>query len=117
GGTAPRLGAEFYAILCRMLRSPHGHHIVVSAGPGEAELAEELSQSLGDVAHSIHYSGDGLAAYARVLACCDLFISGSTGTLHLAGALNLKTAGFYLPIGTATSLRWQPINEPARHLA
>lgn len=117
GGTAPLLGIGFYAELCRMLRSPAGHHIVISAGPGEADLAKELSRALGGLPHSIHHSVGGLPAYARVVACCDLFISGSTGTLHLAGALNLKTAGFYLPIGTATALRWQPINDPARHLA
>ncbi len=117
GGTAPRIDLERYAILCKSLRSPRGVHIVISAGPGEAELAKGLSSRLSDVPHSVHLSTDGLVAYARVLACCDAFISGSTGPLHLAGALNLKTAGLYLPIGTASALRWQPINDPLRHLA
>lgn len=117
GGTASRIDPGRYALLCRSLRSPRGVHVVISAGPGETEHAKGLADRLDGIPHSIHASSDGLVPYARMLACSELFISGSTGTLHLAGALNLRTAGLYLPIGTATALRWQPINDPARHLA
>lgn len=117
GGSASRIDLDRYAVLCQLLKGPRDLHFIISAGPGERGLADGLSERLGNLPHSIHDSTEGLAAYARVLACCDVFISGSTGTLHLAGALNLKTAGLHLPIGTATLLRWQPINDPSRNLS
>ena len=46
----------------------------------------------------------------------DLFIAGSTGPLHVAGALNIKTVGFYPSIKSSTSLRWDTINNQANKL-
>ena len=45
-----------------------------------------------------------------------LFISGSTGPLHIAGALDIPTAAFYPRRRSATSLRWQTLNSEARRL-
>ena len=47
----------------------------------------------------------------------DLFISGSTGPLHVAGALDVPTAAFYPRRRSATPLRWQTLNSPQRRLA
>ena len=44
------------------------------------------------------------------ISVCDIFIAGSTGPLHIAGALNKKTIGFYPRKTSSTSLRWQSIN-------
>jgi len=44
------------------------------------------------------------------ISICDLLIAGSTGPLHIAGALNKKTIGFYPEKKSSTSLRWQTIN-------
>jgi len=46
-----------------------------------------------------------------------LFISGSTGPLHIAGALNRPTAGFYPNRRSATPLRWQTLSSDDRRLA
>ena len=40
----------------------------------------------------------------------ELFIAGSTGPLHVAGALNKRTIGFYPKKKSSTSLRWETIN-------
>jgi len=40
----------------------------------------------------------------------DVFMSGSTGPLHVAGALNKKTIAFYPNKKSSTSLRWETIN-------
>ena len=50
------------------------------------------------------------------ISVCDVFISGSTGPLHIAGALNKKTVGFYPSKISSTSLRWQTINDFSRRL-
>jgi ADP-heptose:LPS heptosyltransferase len=48
---------------------------------------------------------------------CDLFISGSTGPLHVAGSLNKKTVGFYPSKKSSTSLRWSTMNEKSNKLS
>ena len=48
---------------------------------------------------------------------CDVFIAGSTGPLHVAGALNLKTVGFYPSKKSSTSLRWETINSQKNKLS
>ena len=48
---------------------------------------------------------------------CYLFISGSTGPLHVAGSLNKKTVGFYPSKKSSTSLRWKTINEDSNKLS
>jgi ADP-heptose:LPS heptosyltransferase len=58
-----------------------------------------------------------LRDFARHIQFADLFISGSTGPLHIAGALDCPTAAFYPTRRSATSLRWQTLNSEGRRLA
>ena len=44
------------------------------------------------------------------ISSCDIFIAGSTGPLHIAGALNKRTIGFYPKKKSSTSLRWETVN-------
>ncbi len=46
-----------------------------------------------------------------------MLIAGSTGPLHIAGCLNIATAGFYPAKRSATPLRWQTCNSADRRLA
>ena len=58
-----------------------------------------------------------MADFSLAIACADLFIAGSTGPLHIAGALNVPTIGFYPSRLSAQPQRWRPINAEDRHLA
>ncbi len=117
GGSANNLSLEQYAALARSLRSSHGHVIVVTAGPGEEEAARHLTTLLGETPHLLLPSRGGLLRFARTLQLADLFISGSTGPLHIAGALDRPTVAFYPRRRSATSLRWQTLNSPQHRLA
>lgn len=117
GGSANNLDAAQYAHLARALRSRAGHCVVITAGPAEFEQAQAVAERLAGVPHVIHHSTDGLEAFCRHIAVCDLFISGSTGPLHIAGALDRPTAAFYTRRRSATALRWQTINRDARQLS
>ncbi|HVS20032.1 MAG TPA: glycosyltransferase family 9 protein, partial [Planctomycetota bacterium] len=115
GGSARNLSLERYADLGRALRSDRGHALVLTAGPGERATAERLGQLLGvGVPHAVLESRAGLADFARCVAAADAFVAGSTGTLHLAGALDVPTAGFYPRRRSSTPLRWQTLNRPER---
>jgi ADP-heptose:LPS heptosyltransferase len=117
GGSARNLSAAQYAALARGLRSPGGHHLVISAGPGEEAHARSVASGLGNHPHTVYISSGGLQRFALHLACGALFVGGSTGPLHIAGALDLPTAAFYPRRRSATSLRWQTMNRPEHRLA
>lgn len=117
GGSAGNLSLDQYAALARALESRHGHVMVLTAGPGELARVQALAERLEGVPHVVHHSTGGLAAFARRIALADVFISGSTGPLHVAGALDVPTAGFYTRRRSATALRWQTLNTPERRLA
>ncbi|MGD8796162.1 MAG: glycosyltransferase family 9 protein, partial [Thiohalophilus sp.] len=116
GGSASNLSLDQYARLVRSLNIGHRYHIVITAGPGELEQAKHLGNLIHDISHSIYHSQHGLVSFAVFLQNAALFISGSTGPLHIAGALDVPTAAFYPRRRSATSLRWQTLNSEARRL-
>jgi len=117
GGSANNLDLKQYAELGNSLTSSSGYHIVVSAGPGEFDYAEQLGTLLDNTPHTVYRSEQGLVKFSQHIAVASLFISGSTGPLHIAGALNCNTAAFYTRRRSATALRWQTINQAERRLA
>lgn len=117
GGSATNLSLAQYAELIVGLLQQFDCHIILTAGPNESEKAHELAQLINDARTVIYDKNHGLVDFACSLACADLFIAGSTGPLHLSAALNIATIGFYPSRRSATPLRWQPINEPQKHLA
>lgn len=90
---------------------------MLTAGPNESEKAHELASCVNHNNVVVYDKNAGLVDFAHSLACADLFIAGSTGPLHLSAALNIPTIGFYPSRRSATPLRWQPINDPTKHLA
>lgn len=117
GGSAINLSPEQYARLAKGIQQNARVFFLLTAGPGEQATAQALSQQLGDTPHAIAEPQDRLEDFCRLLACADLFISGSTGPLHIAGALNLHTAAFYPARRSATALRWQTVNQASHRLA
>lgn len=114
GGSANNLTPTQYAELANKLAAEK-NAFVISAGPGEQAVAEDVASRLTSP-HAIHHSSEGLAGFARTLQLADLFISGSTGPMHLAAALDRPTATFFPRHRSATPLRWQPLNHPNRRL-
>lgn len=117
GGSAVNLSLEQYARLLRALSATPPLGFVISAGPGEGARAGELADLLIGMHAVVHASEGSLTDFARHIAVADLFISGSTGPLHIAGALDVPTAAFYPRRRSATALRWQTLNSPERRLA
>ncbi len=118
GGSARNLTVEQFARLAQALHSERTSlAFVIGCGPGEDEKAEILASKLGTMPHAIYRSSNGIVDYARHIQFADLFISGSTGPLHIAGALDVPTAAFYTRRRSATALRWQTLNSPERRLA
>lgn len=117
GGSANNLSLTQYAQLIQGLLCHLDVYVILTAGPTESEKAHELAGLVQDPRVVIYDKNKGLVDFAHSLACADLFIAGSTGPLHLSGALNVPTIGFYPSRRSATPLRWQPINDAHKHLA
>ncbi|NOR52237.1 MAG: lipopolysaccharide heptosyltransferase family protein [Gammaproteobacteria bacterium] len=120
GGSANNLSIVQFSELARKIaeKSKNKVAFVITAGPGEENIARELIEIISaNYPATLFKSDSGIEGFARTLQIADLFISGSTGTLHIAGAMNCNTAGFYPRHRSATPLRWQTLNSPERRLA
>jgi len=124
GGSANNLDLNQFSDLALALSNNDQYYIVISAGPGEYDIAHEVAAKLNraklnqaQVQHCVYESRDGLTQFAKHIAFADLFVSGSTGPLHIAGALNRPTVGFYPNRQSATPLRWQTLSQDDHRLA
>jgi ADP-heptose:LPS heptosyltransferase len=116
GGSAINLRLENYAQLVNCIADRNKTYFIITAGPDELTQAENLS-TLVNAPHHVHYSTGGLIDFCKLISVADVFISGSTGPLHIAGALNIRTVAFYPSRKSATALRWQTLNDTDRRLA
>lgn len=119
GGSANNLSLSQYATLILLLNeliSDCG--FVLTAGPGEETETKKLQALLPrSVASYLYQSTQSVAHFCKTIACADLFVAGSTGPLHIAGACDVPTIGFFPAKRSATPLRWKPLNSEGRHLA
>lgn len=120
GGSSNNLSIDQFAELAKLTGETSKKNIafVITAGPGEEKVARELINKIsGHFPATLFQSDTGIKGYARTLQIADLFMSGSTGTLHIAGAMNCNTAGFYPRKRSSTPLRWQTLNSPERRIS
>lgn len=117
GGSANNLSLEQYANLIHHLKYIENYFAVITAGPGEIKYAESLAEKILDTPYAIFHSTEGLINFSKHIQLCSLFISGSTGPLHIAGALDRPTVAFYQRLRSATPLRWQTLNSKVNHIA
>jgi len=116
GGSAINLSLEHYAKLANCISESHDVYFIITAGPGESETAKNLSELINS-GHHIHVSEGSIVDFCKTINIADLYISGSTGPLHIAGALNIRTVAFYPTKRSATQLRWQTVNDTDKRLA
>ena len=73
-----------------------GTAIMITAGPGEEELAEKCRNGDTIIANQMN-----LSQLTALLSKCELFIGSDTGPLHLAAALGKRVIGLYGPTDPA----------------
>lgn len=117
GGSATNLSLEQYATLIKGIQAEFECQVVLTAGANEGERANQLATLVGSQHVVVYDKNAGLVDFTYSLACADLFVSGSTGPLHICGALNVATIGFYPSRLSAIPRRWKPINQAEKHIA
>ena len=88
-----------------------GRRVVVSAGPGEAALAEQVERASGGIATGADASD--LPGLVGLLGGAALVLGGDTGPLHLAHALGVPTLFLHGPTDPRTH---GPYGAPERAL-
>ncbi len=118
GGSANNLSTQQYVQLACELRSTRALQFIITAGPGEEDVANEVAVGIiKNGGEAVVQASTELAQLIATLQWASLYISGSTGPLHIAAALDRPTAAFYPGHRSATPLRWQTLNAPERRIA
>ncbi len=110
GGSAKDWPLEKFAQLNDRLHSELGVMTVVTGGPDETELVMKLANM---TVHKpqLWIGRRGLKELAALIREADLFISNSTGPLHLAVAVKTPVIGFFCPIVPCLPRRWGPYRQ------
>jgi heptosyltransferase-2 len=83
---------RFAALARRALEAHTGLHVLVSAGPGEGEMARAVLDSLPpERAHLVE--GWPIARFVALQSLCAAFVCGDTGPVHTAVAAGTPTLG------------------------
>ena len=96
---------RFAAVASELSRS--GHHVLVTGGPAEVELAQYISRT----GHGEPMIGLSLLQLAALVASARLVVCGDTGVAHLASAYRTPSVSLFGPVSPAL---WGPPTVP-RH--
>ncbi|MBT6136172.1 MAG: glycosyltransferase family 9 protein [Rhodospirillaceae bacterium] len=93
--TYKQWGAANFAQLAHHLHQRHDASIILLGGPGEAELAIEISERLSDADWQQAAIGRPLGQAAALAAAADLCIGNDTGMLNVAAATGTNSIGLF----------------------
>jgi len=112
GGSAKDLSAGKFSELVKGLCHEFKDHSIVLTGiQSENELAEKIISGSGSE-NALNLCGKlNLEELLILTDECSLFISNSTGPIHIAGILNKKIIGFYPNEKPMHAGRWKPLGE------
>lgn len=103
-----------YEILIRATAKTNRYQIVMTFGPDEKDLYEDMQKRLYDL-HIVYYlSLDGLLYFAKLISNFKLFVSTSTGTYHVASLVGTPTMTFFGSSLFASAKRWKGIGEESK---
>ncbi len=92
---AKRWFPERFGELGKRVASELGARVVVTVGPGEQALAEEVRRHSGDAAHVLPVLP--LRRLAAVLGAFSVYVTNDCGPLHLSVAVGTPTVGLFGP--------------------
>jgi len=113
GSSDGNLELADYIRLARIASEAPGVHVVFTFGPDDLAAYEQVRASL-DFEADLVQSLPSLWEFCAFLQACTLFVSTSTGPMHLAGAVNIQTLSFFGASAFASSKRWEPLNAQDR---
>jgi len=103
----PERYAEFMQAAVREL----GADVLITSGPEDKEILRRVTAKFTDK-YFAYPPDHGLQALAEILRHVDVFVSGSTGPMHLAAAVGTPTVSLFSPLWVCRPERWGPLGNP-----
>lgn len=108
GSSDGNLTLDDYINLARSIKDSN-YEIAFSFGPDDEKSKEYINKNI-DFEATIFDSKVSLYEFTKYIASSYLFVSTSTGPMHLAGATNTKTLSFFGDSLFASAKRWGTIS-------
>lgn len=108
GNSALGLPIKKYADLINVLKKNFKNaEIIITHSSNDREIIKEL---ISIVSHKINLMPENLSLsdLIALISRIAIFISNSTGPLHIASALRIPVVGFYSPVSVHSPVRWGP---------
>jgi heptosyltransferase-3 len=109
GGSARDWKPERFAQLAKELRQ-RGFFVVVTGTKSEEKIVRCVVESAGEGVKPFVSMLD-LKEFAAFIQTAKLFISNSTGPLHIAAIVGTPVIGFYPPVRVMSPKRWGPLTD------
>ena len=113
GGSAKDIPVEKFSEFTDLITQEFcDHRIVITGLENEKALAEEIIKNSEEANRRFIIDLTGKLSLKELMMLIDhseLFISNSTGPIHIAGALNKKIIGFYPNEKHMSEVRWGPL--------
>lgn len=110
GGSARDWSPRNFGFLGKLLGELHNIKIIVTGGQSEDQIVDEVVSKIGDAAIPF-VDRVSLREYCALAKLSSLFISNSTGPIHIAAAVGTPVIGFYSHINTISAARWGPYTD------
>ena len=92
-----------FAILGDRLHETYGAHIVITTGPREDALADQVAKQMSHSSVIVNQATP--MQLAALLQRCNLYISNDTGPMHLSTAVKTPTIALF---GASNLIQWAP---------
>ena len=109
GSSDANWSLDEYEELIRLVLRRKKYQVVLTFGPDEKELYEQMQMRFMGEDVVLYLSLDGLVYFAKLLSGFKVFISTSTGTYHLASLVGTPTITFFADTLFASAKRWKSI--------
>jgi len=111
GSSDANWNLDEYEILIREVLKQQKYQVVLTFGPDENELYEQMQERLRGENVIFYLSLDGLVYFAKLISNFRLFISTSTGTYHVASLVGCPTMTFFGDSLFASAARWKGVGD------
>ena len=112
GSTDGNLKLDDYIQLA-LLAEKHAHcQVVFSFGPDDSALYPLVEAAVPSTVR-LYQSAESIYAFSLILSGCKLFVSTSTGPMHLAAGSNITTLSFFGENKVSSPSRWASVNDPS----
>jgi ADP-heptose:LPS heptosyltransferase len=111
GSSDANWNLDEYEILIKEVLANNRYQVVMTFGPDEKELYEEMQKRFFNSNVIFYFSLDGLLYFAKLISNFKLFVSTSTGTYHIASLVGTPTITFFGNSLFASSARWKSVGD------